>query len=61
MRKMRRVRAAILGVASGAMMLQFAGCFGGDPAGYFTAVVTSTVVSQLVSVLFSAAGSAFSA
>lgn len=37
--------------ASGALTFQFAGCFGGDPAAYFTGIVSTTLVSELVGIL----------
>lgn len=54
MRTTRQIRFLTLGLLSGSVMFQLAGCFGGDPAGYFTAIITSTVVSEVVSALFGA-------
>lgn len=36
----------------GCMLLQFAGCFGGDPAFFLTSTVVNAVVFNLVSTLF---------
>lgn len=46
--RLQRVRLAVLG----AVMLQFAGCFGGDPELFLSTTVSSAVVANVISFLF---------
>lgn len=39
-------------VAAGAVLFQFAGCFGGDPQLFFSTTVANAIVANIVNFLF---------